>query len=340
MLVGLEQLILRTEMHRRTFITLVGSAAATRPSLLIAQPAKLPLIGFVNNGSPNAFASLFADFRRGLREAGFVEGQSVNIEARWAEGSDDRLPALVSELVQRRVSVIVATGGSASAVAARALATTTPIVFVIGADPIKLGIVKSLNKTGANITGVSLLSNGLLAKQAAILHETIANGAPVGFLVRPANPNAKGDTHDIAAALETLGHKLIVAEANTQAEIAPAVMDLVQKGAAAMIIFPDVLFISSLKQLLAVIADHRLPTIYNFSEFAAAGGLLCYGANQNEAYQQAGVYAGRILKGEKPSELPVMQSTRLKLIVNLKTAKAFGINLSPTLLATADEVIE
>jgi putative tryptophan/tyrosine transport system substrate-binding protein len=327
-------------MHRRTFITLVGSAAAAWPNLAIAQPATLPVIGFVNNGSPNAFGSLFADFRRGIGEAGFVEGQSVNIEARWAEGSDDRLPALVSELVQRRVSLIVATGGSASVVTARALAPATPIVFVMGADPIKLGIVNSLNKPGANITGISLLSNGLLAKQAAILHETIAKDAPIGFLVRPANPNASGDTRELAGALEGLGHKLIVAEANTRAEIAPAVMNLVQKGAAAMIVFPAVLFISNLKRLVAVIADYRLPTIYNFSEFATAGGLLCYGANQNEAYKQAGVYAGRILKGEKPSELPVMQSTRLKFIVNLKTAKAFGINLSPTLLATADEVIE
>ena len=225
-------------------------------------------------------------------------------------------------------------------VAARAVAPTTPIVFVIGADPIKLGLVRSLNKPEANITGISLLSNGLLAKQAAILHETIAHGAPVGFLVRPTNPNASGDTRDLTAALEALGHKIVVAEANTDAAIAPAVMDLVQKGAVAMIVFPDVLFISNLKRLVEVTTENRLPTIYNFLEFAAAGGLLCYGANQNEAYYHAGVYAGRILKGQKPSELPVMQSTRLKLIVNLKTAKTFGFNLSPTLLAMADEVIE
>jgi putative ABC transport system substrate-binding protein len=223
-------------MHRRAFVALAGSAAAMWPDLLIAQ-ATLPVIGFLNNGSPDAFASLFADFRRGLSEAGFVEARTVNIEARWAEGIDDRLPGLISELVQRRVSVIVATGGSASVMAARVLATTTPIVFVIGADPIKLGIVKSLNQPGANITGVSLLSNGLLAKQAAILHETIAKGEPVGFLVRPANPNASGDIRDLSAPLAKLGHKMIIAEANTQAEIAPAVGNLVQKGAAAMIIF-------------------------------------------------------------------------------------------------------
>lgn len=327
-------------MHRRSFIGLAGSAAVAWPNLLIAQQSAVPVVGFINNGSPAAFASLFADFRRGLSGAGFVEGQSVSIEARWAEGRDDRLKDLIAELVQRRVSVIVATGGSASVMAARELATATPIVFVIGADPIKLGIVKSLNKPEANITGISLLSNGLLAKQAAILHEAIAKDAPIGFLVRPSNPNARDDTRDLVAASEALGHKLIVAEVSAAAELTPAVGNLAQKGAAAVIVFPDVLFISNLKQLVAATADHRLPAIYNFPEFAAAGGLLCYGANQNEAYNQAGVYAGRILKGEKPSELPVMQTARLKLIVNLKTAKAFGINLSSTLLAMADEVIE
>jgi putative ABC transport system substrate-binding protein len=326
-------------MRRRSFIASAGSALVW-PSLLFAQQSARPVVGFINNGSAGAFASLFAEFRRGLGEAGFVEGQSVSIEARWAEGRDDRLKALVGELVESRASVIVATGGSASVVAARDIATPTPIVFVIGADPIKLGIVKSLNKPEANITGISLLSNGLLAKQAAILHETIAKDAPIGFLVRPSNPNASGDTRDLMAAAEALGHKLIVAEVNVEAEFTSAVGDLVQKGAAAVIVFPDVLFISNLKQLVAATANHRLPTIYNFLEFAAAGGLLCYGANQNEAYNQAGVYAARILKGEKPAALPVMQTVRLKLIVNLKTAKAFGINLSPTLLAMADEVIE
>jgi len=286
------------------------------------------------------FRGLLAKFRQGLGEAGFVEGQTVRIEARWAEGSDDRLPALISELVQRRVSVIAATGGSASVVAARASATTIPVVFVMGADPVKLGVVNSLNRPGGNITGVSILSNGLLTKQFAILHDTIATGAAIGFLVKPANPNADSDTNNVTSAAEALGHRLLVGKANTQAEIAPAIADLVQSGAAALVIFPDVLFINSIKQLVAVTANHRLPAIYNFLEFAAAGGLLSYGANQNETYRQAGVYTGRILKGEKPSDLPVMQSSRFEFIVNLKTAKAFGLTLSPTLLATADEVIE
>jgi putative ABC transport system substrate-binding protein len=327
-------------MYRRSFITLIGCTAATWPASLFAQPASLPVVGFVNNGSPDAFAALTAKFRQGLREAGFAEGQTVSIESRWAEGSDDRLPALISELVQRRVSVIALTGGSASVVAASDIAATIPAVFVMGADPVKLGIVKSLNMPGGNITGVSILSNGLLEKQIAILHETIAKGATIGFLVKPTNPNAGGDTIAVMVAAEALGHKLLVAKARTQAEIAPAVADVVRRGAEALVIFPDVLFINSLAQLVTLTADHKLPAIYNFLEFAAAGGLLSYGADQKEAYRQAGVYVGRILKGEKPADLPVMQSARFQFIINLKTAKALGLNLSPTLLATADEVIE
>jgi putative ABC transport system substrate-binding protein len=225
-------------------------------------------------------------------------------------------------------------------VAAQAITTTVPIVFVMGADPVKLGLVNSLNKPGGNLTGVSLLSNGLLAKQIAILHETIAKGATIGFLVRPANPNADNDTRDAMSASETLGLRLLVAKADTQTEIAPAVADLVQRGVAALVIFPDVLFISNIAELAALTTSHKLPAIYNFLEFATAGGLLTYGGNQNEGYRQAGIYTGRILKGEKPSNLPVVQSSCFELVVNLKTAKAFGMNLSQTLLATADQVIE
>jgi putative ABC transport system substrate-binding protein len=325
-------------MHRRRFIKLLGVTAATLPTSAFAEP--LPIVGFVNNGSPRGFASLLAKFRQGLGEAGFVEGRTVTIEVRWAEGSDDRLPALVSELVQHRVAVIVTTGGSRSTIAARAITTTVPIVFVMGGDPIKLGLVKSLNNPGGNLTGVSLLSNGLLAKQIAILHEAIAKGATIGFLVRSGNPNAESDTRDVISASEALGHKLVVAKASSEAEIAPAIADLVEKGVEALVIFPDALFISNATELATLAMNHKLPAIYNLLDFAVAGGLLCYGANQNDAYRQAGVYAGRILRGDKPSNLPVMQSSRFELILNLKTAKAFGMNLSPTLLATVDQVIE
>jgi len=325
-------------MHRRSFIKFLGVAGATLPTSGIAQ--QLPIVGFVNNGSARGFASLLAKFRQGLGQAGFVEGQTVTIEVRWAEGSDDRLPALVSELVQQRASVIVSTGGSRATIAAQAITTTVPIVFVMGGDPIKLGLVKSLNKPGGNLTGVSLLSNDLLAKQIAILHEAIAKSATIGFLVRSGNPNAENDTRNIISASAALGHKLVVAKASTEADIAPAIANLVENGAEALVIFPDALFISNATELATLTMNHKLPAIYNVLEFAVAGGLLCYGANQSDAYRQAGIYAARILRGEKPTDLPVMQSSRFELILNLKTAKAFGMNLSSTLLATVDQVIE
>jgi putative ABC transport system substrate-binding protein len=327
-------------MHRRTIMTLIGGMAAHWSISTLAQAQPLSKVGFVNNGSQRVYTNQFATFRQSLNDAGFIEGQTLSIETRWAEGNDERLQALISELVGHGVSVIAATGGSPTAIAAQATTTTVPIVFVMGADPVKLGLVKSLNKPGGNLTGVSLLSNGLVAKQIAILHEAIAKGATIGFLVKPTNPNADNDTKDAGIASETLGHKLLVGKANTQTEIAPAIADLVQKGIAALVIFPDVLFSSNNLELAALMNNHKLPAIYNFPDFADAGGLLTYGGNQNEAYRQAGIYTGRILKGEKPSDLPVVQSSRFELIVNLKTAKALGMNLSQTLLAAADRVIE
>jgi putative ABC transport system substrate-binding protein len=320
---------------RRRFLAAVGTVTVAWPYALRAQSTGLPLVGFVNNGSVGGFGSLLEAFRNGLSDSGFVDGNSVRIEARWADGHDDRLPGLIGDLAQRRASVIATTTLSAQAVS-----KSTPIVFVMGADPVKFGIVKSLNKPDTNITGVSLLSNGLLEKQIAILHETIAKESPIGFLVRASNPNAQGDIRDLTAASDRLGHKLLIAKVNEAEEIAPAIADLSQRGAAAIAIFPDALFINNLQPMVAALQEHRLPAIYNFPDFTRAGGLLCYGANQKDAYRQAGFYAGRVLKGERPSDLPVIQSARLSLIVNLKTAKAFEISLSPTLLATADEVVE
>jgi putative ABC transport system substrate-binding protein len=310
------------------------------PSSAFAQSASVPTVGFVNNGSPKAIAAFLGKFREGLAEAGFVEGQTVAIETRWAEGRDDRLPALISDLVQRRVSVIVATGGSRSTSVAQAVTSTVPVVFVMGADPVKLGLVKSLNRPGGNLTGVSVLANDLLAKQIAILHETIAKDTTIGFLVKATNPLAENDIKEATSASEMLGHRSLIAKVNAQSEIAFAVADLVQKGAAALVIFPDALFAGNLAELAELTISRKLPAIYSFPGFAAAGGLISYGANQSEAYRQAGIYAGRILKGAKPSELPVMQSARFEFIVNLKTAKALGIGLSQTLLATVDQVIE
>jgi putative tryptophan/tyrosine transport system substrate-binding protein len=327
-------------MHRRTFVSLIGGAGAAWAGSAFAQPAPLPIVGFVNNGSQKGFANLFAKFRQGLGDRGFIEGQTVGIEARWADGRDDRLHDLISELVERRASVIVATGGSRVSLVARAVTTSVPVVFVMGGDPVKLGLVKSLNKPASNLTGVSVLSNGLLAKQIAILHETIARAATIGFLVRPANPNAENDIKSVTAASEALGHRLVVAKANSEAEIASAVAGLVQSGSEALVIFPDVLFASNVAELAKLAESYKLPAIYNVVDFATAGGLLCYGADENDAYRQAGIYAARILKGEKPEELPVMQSSRFELVLNLKTAKAFGMSPSPTLLATVDQVIE
>lgn len=327
-------------MNRRAFIAAIGTTMVTWPNSLLAQSAALPLIGFVNNGSATAFGSLYEAFQRGLSDAGFVEGRSVNIEKRWADGHDDRLPSLVSDLAQHHPSVIVATGGSISTITARTVFTDTPIVFTMGVDPIKFGIVKSLNRPEANVTGVSMLANNLLSKQVSILHETITKNGPIGALFRSSNPSAERDIIEVTAAAESLGRKLLVAKASDASEIGPAIAGLAQRGVVALVIFPDALFVSNIQSLVAAINERRLPAIFNFAEFATAGGLLCYGGDQKEGYHQAGVYAGRVLKGEKPSELPVVQSSRLNLIVNLKTAKEFGINLSSTLLATADEVIE
>lgn len=327
-------------MHRRNFLAFVGGVAAGWPISAFAQPTSLPTIGFVNNGSPKAFENLVGKFRQGLGEVGFTEGRTVEIETRWAEGSDDRLSTLISELVQRRVSVIVTTGGSRSTSAAQAVTKTVPVVFVMGADPIKLGLVKSLSRPGGNLTGVSILSNGLLTKQIAILHEAIPKDATIGLIVRLSNPLADNDIKEAIRASELLGHKAIAAKVDTQDEIAPAIADLAKRGITALVIFPDALFISNVTELAALAISYKLPAIYHFPEFATAGGLLSYGANQSEAYRQAGIYTGRILRGEKPSDLPVMQSTRFEFIANLKTAKTLGISLSKTLLATVDRVIE
>jgi ABC-type uncharacterized transport system substrate-binding protein len=327
-------------MDRRRFIQLAGGATFAWPTLAHAQPASTPLVGFFNNGSPQAFATRVDAFRRGLGEAGFVEGQSVRIEYRWSEGDDSRIPELVTDLAQRKVSVITATGGTAGVLAVRRIAPATPLIFAIGADPVKLGIVKSFNKPEGNVTGVSFLSNTILSKQVAILHEAIGSNASLGFLVNPANPNAENDIKSAAATAEALGHKTIVAMASAPAEVAGAIASLVEKRAEALVIFPDALFSSTLRQLVELATKHRIPAIYNTPEFSAAGGLLSYGANQIEAYRQAGVYTGRVLKGEKPADLPIVQSTRFDFAVNLKTAKAFGITLSPTLLATVDQVFE
>ena len=271
---------------------------------------------------------------------GYNAGRNVRIEYRWADGRFDRLPELFRDLVQQQVSVIVATGGTPTALAAKEASTSIPVVFSIGADPIKFGLVKSLNRPGGNITGVSFLANTILAKQVEILDEIVAKNEAIGFLVNPSNPNSVDDVDIVVSAAAKLGRKLTVAKAMAPAQIEPAFSQFDEVKIGGLLIFPDALFTSHRELLLRLVNSKKLPAVYNSREFAAAGGLIGYGARQADAYRQAGRYAGRVLKGEKPSDLPVIQSTTIELVVNLKAAKSLGIIIPLPLLGLADEVIE
>jgi putative ABC transport system substrate-binding protein len=327
------------QMDRRAFIAALGGAAAW-PLVARAQQAAVPVIGFLGAGSITGYASYVDAFRRGLAAAGSVEGHDVAVEFRWLDGGYDRAPALAAEFVDKRVAIIVATGGTAVALAAKTATTTTPIVFVIGADPIKFGLVASINRPGGNVTGVSFLINLLTAKQLEVLHEVIPKTADIGFLVNPANPNAEPDTREVRVAAARLARKLIVAGASSAAEIDTAFANLVKQGANAVVIGADALFVSRQHQIVELAIRHSLPTIYNSRGYVMDGGLVSYGPDQAEAYGQAGVYASRILKGEKPANLPVVQPTKFELVINFNTAKALGLTIPPSLLARADEVIE
>ncbi|MGH6784053.1 MAG: ABC transporter substrate-binding protein, partial [Sphingomicrobium sp.] len=290
------------------------------------------MIGFVRSTSSADSAHLVAAFRQGLKEAGFVEGQNCAIEYRWADNQFDRLPALVADLIQRKAAVIL-TGATPVTRAAKAATTTVPIVFVIGADPIKVGLVASLNRPGGNVTGVSFLANSLLGKQFEVLHETVPKAASIGFLVNPINPNAAADTRDVQAAADALGRKLSVVQARTDSDFETAFATLVQNGVGALCVDIDPFFITRPRQLVALAARHALPAIYPLREFATAGGLMSYGTNLADAYRQAGVYAGRILKGAKPADLPVVQSSRFELLINVGTAHMLGLTVPASLLA-------
>jgi putative tryptophan/tyrosine transport system substrate-binding protein len=311
-------------MNRRDFITLLGGAATTWPLAARAQQAALPVIGFLDGWSPEGFDPYVAAFRQGLSETGYVEGKRVTIEDRWAQGEYNRLPTLVADLIQRKVAVIV-TGATPVTRAAKAATTTVPIVFVIGADPVKVGIVASLNRPGGNVTGVSFLANSLLGKQFEVLHETVPKAASIG---------------DVQAAADAVGRKLFVVQARTDGDFETAFATLVQKGVGALCVDIDPFFITRPHQLVALAARHALPAIYPLREFATAGGLMSYGSSFADAYRQAGIYAGRILKGEKPADLPVQQAVKVELMLNLKTAKTLGITFPLSLLGRADEVIE
>jgi putative tryptophan/tyrosine transport system substrate-binding protein len=328
-------------MRRREFITLLGGAAAAWPFAAGAEQPAMPVIGFLSGRSSAESQYLVAAFSKGLRETGFVEGRDFAIEFRWADGQYDRLPAQAADLAGRPVSLIVAVGALPAIRAAKRATATIPIVFVTGDDPVRLGLVASLNKPGGDVTGVSPLTNQLEAKRLAILHELIARNAVIAFLVNPNSPSAEIESKQAEAAAAALSRKLDVVKAATAGEIDAAFSIVAERGHGALLIGGDPFFASRRDQLVALAARHALPTSFSTRDYAEAGGLMSYGASIPEAYRQAGgLYAARILRGEKPGELPVMQATKLELVINLKAARALGLDIPPTLLALADEVIE
>jgi putative tryptophan/tyrosine transport system substrate-binding protein len=320
---------------------LLGGAAVTWPLAAGAQQTTLPVIGYHSSRSPSDSAHIVAAFRHGLQEAGFVESQNVTIESRFAEGHFDRLPALADDLVRRQVNVLVATGGTVSVVKAKPVVPATiPIVFAMGGDPVKLGVVASLARPGGNITGVSFLVNELAAKSVELLHELVPKATVIGFLVNPNDPNAESDTRGAQTAADAFGLQLVVAKASTASAIESAFTTFVQQQVAALFVDTEPFFTDQRANIVALAARHALPAVYQLREFAAAGGLITYGTSITDANRQLGVYTGRVLKGTKPADLPVMQSMKFELIINLKTAKALELTIPPHLLMLADEVIQ
>jgi ABC-type uncharacterized transport system substrate-binding protein len=326
------------DLRRRHFITLLAGAAAWPLAVRAQQPA-MPVIGYLNLGSPESDASRLTGLRRGLNQTGYVEGRNLVIEYRWAGNQADRLPALAADLVQLRVAVIVSPG-PVPTLAAKAATTSIPIVFGVGADPVQLGLVASLNRPGGNLTGFNNFTGEVGAKGLALLHELVPGIATVGFLVNPNNPVSELLTRDVLAAAPAIGVKVQILKADTDREIDAAFVSLVQARTGALLVSSDVFLNNRIEQIVALAARHAIPTIYAFREFAVAGGLISYGPSLIEAYRQAGLYTGRILKGEKPADLPVIQATKLELIINLKTATTLGLQIPDRLLALADEVIE
>ena len=327
-------------MKRREFITLLGGAVTAWPLGVGAQQAAMPVIGFLGGGSPDAFAHVVDAFRQGLYETGFAEGQNVTIEYRWAEGQYDRLPALVADLIRQKSAVIVATGGDVGVRAAKEATTALPIVFTSGSDPVAAGFVSSLNRPGGNVTGVSLFVSVLEGKKLELLRELVPMAAVIGFLVNPNNPRADVDTADMQAAARALGKLLLILKADGEHDFDAVFTNLAQQRVDALVVHTEPFFLSRRDHLVELAARHSIPTIYGLREFAAAGGLISYGTKLSDSYRQVGIYTGKILKGEKPVDLPVVQPTKFEFVINLKAAKALGLTVPTSLLVRADEVIE
>jgi putative ABC transport system substrate-binding protein len=326
-------------IRRREFITLLGSAATAWPFAARAEQQAMPVIGYLNNGSPESDVPRLTGLRRGLNQTGYIEGRNLVIEYRWAGNQADRLPALAAELVRLQVSVIVA-AGVLPALAAKSATTSIPIVFSVGYDPAQRGLVASLNRPGGNLTGFSNVTSELGAKGLALLHELVPGIATIGFLENPSNPASELRTRDVQAAAPVMGLTVQTLKASTDREIDAAFLSLVQARTGALLVGNDAFFNSRIEQLVALAARHAIPTMYSHREFVVAGGLISYGTGVTEAYRQIGLYTGRILKGERPADLPVIQATKIELAINLKTAKALGLQIPDRLLALADEVIE
>jgi ABC-type uncharacterized transport system substrate-binding protein len=329
-----------SDIGRRKFLATLGGAAAW-PLAANAQQSSMPVLGFLSNATPDLYSDRLRTFRQGLKDAGYVEGQNVEIDYRWAEGHNDRLPVLAADLVHRQVAVIAAAGGTPSALAAKAATATIPIVFGVAVDPVQVGLVASLSRPGGNLTGVTNLNAEVGPKRLELLHELLPSAPSFGVLVDPTSPTlAQAFSDRLQPAAHALGVQLHVLHASTESDLDTVFATLVQLRASGLIIGPGSFFAGRGKVLGALSARHAMPTVFQYREFAAAGGLMSYGSDETEYYRLVGNYVGRILKGEKPGDLPVQQATKVELIINLKTAKALGLTIPLPLIGRADEVIE